>query len=98
MTVQAYILINESTAVVESAIMWDGDTTTWTPPEGYLALPRATTPAKIWEHNADYTDWVLTPVDGESQNGFTWDGTYTITNEPKPVLPPEPPTPPTEVV
>jgi hypothetical protein len=32
--------------------------------------------------------WVLVDDMGDGQIGFTWDGTYLITNEPQPTEPP----------
>lgn len=98
MTSQVYLMVNEETGVVDNTVMWDGNPETWEPPAGYLTLVQATTLAKVWGVNQDFTDWVLVVDEGEGQPGFTWDGTYAITNDPKPVDPPVPPEPPTEVV
>lgn len=84
MTTQNYLMVNELTNVVENVCYWDGNTSTWTPPADTLMLVQATTPALIWELNADNTDWVLTEVIGAGSIGFTWNGTACVTNEPKP--------------
>lgn len=82
---QNYLIIEAN--VVVNVVIWNGDTNTWTPPQGSLALVQATTPAKLWVLNEDKTDWVLGEVMGFGQIGFTWDGTDCITNEPKPPAP-----------
>lgn len=79
---QNYLIIEQN--VVTNVVVWNGDTSTWTPPQGSIALVQATTPAMIWEENADKTDYVLTEVLGAGSIEFTWDGTNCITNEPKP--------------
>lgn len=85
-------MINEEINIVENVCIWDGNTETWQPPSGYLVIPQATTPAKIWELNPEQTEYVLVEVIGAGQLGFTWDGTYAITNEPQPVPPVQPTT------
>ena len=81
MSAQNYCMVNEATNVCDNVVLWDGNPESWTPPAGYLMLPQVTTPAKdwMWVDNA----WVLA-VGGYGQIGFTWDGTYLITNEPQP--------------
>jgi len=85
MSAQNYCMVNEATNVCDNVVVWDGNPNTWAPPAGYLMLVQATTPAKnwVWIDNA----WVI-EVSGEGQIGFTWDGTYLITNEPQPTKPP----------
>ena len=92
MTVQTYFMVNEATNVCDNTVMWDGNPDTWTPPAGYLMLVRDTTPAKVWELNTDKTAYVLTVYMGEGQIGYTWDGTYLITNDPQPAAPVQPTT------
>lgn len=86
---QEYLII-ESNIVVNNVI-WDGNTNTWTPPSGSLAMVKATTPTMIWifDNTSIPKDWVLGEVIGAGSIGFTWDGTVLMTNEPKP----EPPKP-----
>jgi hypothetical protein len=84
MTVQNYLMVNESTNVVDNICLWDGNTTTWQPPAGYLMLVQATTVALVWVWDAAITDWVLAQEMGLAQIGFTWNGTECITNAPKP--------------
>jgi hypothetical protein len=86
MTTQNYLMINESTNVVDNTCVWDGDTNTWQPPENTLMLVQATTPAMIWILNTDKTDFVLSEVIGVGSIGFTWDGTVCTTNQPKPTV------------
>ena len=82
---QQYLIIESN--VVTNIVVWNGDTTQWTPPSGSIALVQATTPAMIWQLNTDKTDYVLTEVMGAGNIGFTWDGTVCTTNEPKPTVP-----------
>lgn len=89
MTTQNYLMINESANVVENICVWDGDTNTWQPPQGYLMLVEATTPAMVWVLDTQVKDYVLQEQIGVGQIGFTWNGTVLTTNEPKP----EPPKP-----
>lgn len=87
---QNYLMINESTNIVENVSVWDGNPNTWTPPAGYLMIVQATTPAIVWELNENKTDYVLTEELGLGQIGFTWDGTKCVTNESKPPAPVQP--------
>lgn len=87
MTQQNYLMVNESTNTVDNICVWDGNTDTWQPPAGYLMLVQATTPAKVWQLNADKTTYELTIVDGAGAIGFTWDGSFVITNQPQPEPP-----------
>lgn len=84
MTTQNYLMINESTNVVDNICLWDGNVETWQPPANYLMLVQATTPTMIWVLNSDKTDWILGEKLGESAIGFTWNGSVLTTNEPKP--------------
>lgn len=79
---QNYLIIENN--VVTNVVVWDGDTTQWTPPAGSIALVQSITPAMIWQLNAEQTDFVLTEVIGAGTINDTWDGTKCITDEPKP--------------
>jgi len=84
---QQYLIIEQN--VVTNIVVWDGDTTQWTPPQGSIALIQATTPAMVWaSNNLLPPEWVLTEVMGAGDIGFTWDGTVLTTNAPKPSKPP----------
>ena len=86
---QNYLIIQNN--IVVNVVFWNGDTSTWTPPQGAIALVQATTPAMIWLPVSDgtkITDWVLTEVIGAGDIDFTWDGSAVITNQPKPEIPP----------
>lgn len=85
MIIQGYLIIELN--VVTNTVDWDGNTQTWQPPQGSTTLVQATTPSKIWALNLEKTDYVLTETVGDAVIGFTWDGTYCITNQPKPTLP-----------
>jgi hypothetical protein len=93
MTTQNYLMINPEN-VVDNICIWDGDTNTWQPPEGYTMLVQATTPALVWELNADKTDYVLVEQIGVGAIGFTWNVTTQVltTNQPKPNPPTQQPT------
>ena len=85
MTTQNYLIVEAN--IVTNNVVWDGDVNTWTPPTDSIQLIQATTPAMVWELNADKTDYVLTEQVGAGDIGFTWDGTVCITNQPKPTIP-----------
>jgi hypothetical protein len=87
---QNYLIIESN--VVANIVVWNGDTTQWTPPSGSIVLIQSTTPAMIWELNSDATDFVLTQSIGAGEIAFTWDGTVLTTNEPKPPKPQPQPT------
>lgn len=84
---QNYLMINETTNVVDNVCLWDGDTNTWTPPSGYLMLIQAITPAMVWVFDDASKDFVLTEVVGQGQIGFAWNGTACVTSEVKPPKP-----------
>jgi hypothetical protein len=84
---QNYLIIESN--VVTNICVWDGDTTIWTPPTGSIALIQATTPSKIWQYDKVTNTFILTEQLGFGSIGFTWDGSFCITNEPQP-KPPEP--------
>jgi hypothetical protein len=95
MTIQNYLMINESTNVVDNICEWDGNPDTWQPPANTLMLVQATTPALVWQPvyvDGNITDYVLTEVMGAGAIGFTWNGTACVTNEPKPAIPVQPTT------
>ena len=81
---QNYFIVESN--VVTNIVVWNGNTTQWTPPQGSIALVQATTPAMVWVLNTDKTDYVLTEELGQGQIGFTWDGTVCTTNQPKPSI------------
>lgn len=83
MTTQNYLMIQEN--IVTNVCVWDGNEQTWQPPQNATMLIQATTPTKIWELVEQ--DYVLVGSIGNADIGFTWDGTYCITNEPKPEAP-----------
>ena len=72
--------------VVTNVCVWDGNINTWSPPADATMLIQATTPAIVWQLNADKTDWVLTEVIGSGAIGFSWDGSVVTTNQPKPTI------------
>lgn len=80
-------MVNQSTNVVDNVCVWDGNSSTWQPPSGYLMLVEATTPAIVWVLNADKTDYILQEQLGAGDIGFTWNGTVCTTNRPKPEIP-----------
>lgn len=85
---QQYLIIEQN--VVVNIVVWDGDTTIWTPPVGSIALVQATTPAMVWGLvNQKYE---LVQEIGAGSIGFTWDGSVLTTNQPKPADPVQPTT------
>lgn len=82
---QNYLMIQDN--VVTNVILWDGNTQTWQPPQDATMLVKETTPTKVWRLNAEQTEYVLVDSVGDADIGFTYDGTYCITNQPKPELP-----------
>jgi hypothetical protein len=86
---QNYLIVEKN--VVTNCVLWNGDTTQWTPPVGSIALIQATTSAMVWQLDTTLTppSYVLVEQIGQGQIGFTWDGTVLTTNEPQPT----PPTP-----
>lgn len=90
MTMQNYLMVNESTNVVENCCVWDGNPDTWQPPTNTLMLVQATTPALVWESvvvDKKIVDFVLVEQLGVGAIGFTWNGSILTTNEPKPPIP-----------
>ena len=82
MTIQNYLVIQ--TNAVTNIVVWDGNTSTWTPPTNATMLIQSTTIANVWCLNSSKTDWELTEVLGAGDIGFTWNGTLLTTNKPKP--------------
>jgi hypothetical protein len=82
MNTQNYLVIQSN--VVANICVWDGDTSTWTPPADALMLVKETTECMVWVLNEDKTDWVLGETTGKAEIGFTWNGSKCITNEEKP--------------
>jgi hypothetical protein len=84
MTTQNYLMIQEN--VVTNVCFWDSNTQTWQPPQDATMLVQETTPTKIWGFNTEQSEYVLVDSVGNAGIGFTWDGTYCTTNEPKPEI------------
>ena len=92
-TTQNYLIIEQN--VVVNIVVWDGDTSIWTPPQGSIALVQSTTPAMVWQPiivDGKITDYVLVEQLGAGLIGFIWDGTVVTTNEPQPTVPTQPTT------
>lgn len=85
MSEKDYLMVNLETNIVENAIIWNGDTNTWTPPENYLMLVQNEAPAKVWEYSFDDNQMHLVEKIGEGRIGFSWDGEFLITPEPNPL-------------
>lgn len=79
---QNYLMIQDN--VVTNICFWNGDTSQWQPPQDATMLVQATTPTKIWQLNAEKTEYVLTESIGNADIGFTWDGSFATTNQPQP--------------
>jgi hypothetical protein len=98
MTTQNYLMINETTNIVDNVCFWDGNPETWEPPANYLMLVQATTMAQVWVWDKAIPDWVLVQQMGQGQIGFTWNGSECMTNEPKPVPQEQPVTEGTQIL
>ena len=85
MTTQNYCLINTEN-ICDNVVLWDGNPDTWQPPSGYLTLVQETTPSKVWALNQSRTAYILIDTVGDGTIGFTWDGTFLVTNDPQPVV------------
>ena len=77
-----YLIIEQN--IVTNVVLWNGDTTQWTPPQGSLAIIQATTPALNWALSPDKTTYVLQEQIGSGGIGFTWDGSILTTDLPQP--------------
>lgn len=93
---QDYLIIEQN--IVINIVVWNGDTTQWTPPQGSIALVQATTPAMVWTLDKATNTFVLTEQLGQGGIGFTWDGSVLTTNEPQPKPPAQPVATGTQVI
>jgi len=89
MTTQNYLMVNQSTNVVDNICVWDGDINTWQPPTDTLMLIQADTEALVWQAvhvDEKITDYVLVEILGAGAIGFTWNTTTQVltTNQLKP--------------
>lgn len=91
---QNYLIIQNN--VVTNIIVWNGDTSIWTPPADSIQLVEKDTPLLLWSpvYGTDpitekqiIIDWILTQQTGFIEIGFTWNGAECITNAPKPLVP-----------
>ena len=85
MTTQNYLMIQEN--AVTNICVWDGDVNSWQPPSDATMLVQSTTPTKIWDLNQGETEYVLVDSIGDADIGFTWDGSFAITNQSQPPAP-----------
>jgi hypothetical protein len=81
---QNYLIIENN--VVTNIIVWDGGSD-WTPPVDSIQLVHADAPAKVWQLNADKSDYELIEQQGAGDISYTWDGSFLTTNRPKPTIP-----------
>lgn len=81
-----YLVINTNTdpQICENVVVWDGDTTKWTPPSDKLFLKKEEVYSLDWQWTTSSNTWVLTETLGYGDIGFTWDGEKLTTNRPKP--------------
>ena len=86
MTTQNYCIVDQGTNICTNVCLWDGNVQTWTPPANSLMLVQATTPSRIWVWDESIGDCVLQETTGSGCVNFTWDGTYLVTNQPKPSI------------
>lgn len=85
MTTQNYLVVQEN--IVTNICVWDGDVNLWQPPQNATFLIQEATPTKIWELSSEIQDYVLIDSIGDADIGFTWDGSFATTNQPKPEKP-----------
>lgn len=83
-----YLMINQETNTVENVIEWDGNTSTWSPPENYFILPAETTPSATWQWDDAIDDYELVDNIGFGGIGGVWDGARVV--QPKPTQEPIP--------
>lgn len=85
---QDYLIIENN--IVTNVCVWDGNPSTWTPPDNTLMLTKANTEAIVWFFDESLQDWVLRQQEGAGDIGFTWNGTACTTNQSKPEVPVQP--------
>ena len=85
MTTQNYLVVQEN--IVTNICVWDGDVNSWQPPQNATMFIQEVTPTKIWELSSEIQDYVLIDSIGDADIGFTWDGSFATTNQPKPEKP-----------
>lgn len=83
---KTYFLINKQTNICDNAVVWDGDSSAWNPPNTHTLVERDIVEAVIWVPTSDALDFVLTPVLGQGDIGMRWDGVKLITTSEKPVI------------
>jgi hypothetical protein len=99
LTSQNYLIVEQN--IVTNIVVWDGDTTQWTPPVGSIALVQADTTSLVWKGTKVEVEPATIPPTytyiyslneevGVGDIGFTWDGTYLITNQVQPTVAPQP--------
>jgi hypothetical protein len=77
---KTYYVVN-SDNVCENIVLWDGSSG-WQPPENCTMLLVESTSVKNWELTKD--GYALVTSTGTGSLGFTWDGAFLTTCEPKP--------------
>jgi hypothetical protein len=93
MTTQNYLIIENN--IVTNIVMWDGNLNTWTPPVNSIQIVKETVTTKLWDSFSQtidgktVIDWQLVEKPVVAEVGYTWDGQYLITNEPKPAVIPQ---------
>jgi len=76
-----YLVIENG--IVVNAVVWDGNTETWTPPENLILMAEDAAKVKGWSWNAGIKDWEAYVADNVQPGiGFAWDGEFLI--QPKP--------------
>lgn len=93
---QNYLIIEQN--IVTNIVVWNGDTSQWTPPQGSIGIVQATTPAKVWVLDKNTNTYILQEQLGAGQIGFIWDGSVLTTNEPQPISPVQPVATGTQVI
>lgn len=77
---KTYLMIEND--VVVNTCIWDGNNTTWTPPNNVTMLEQESTQTKIWD--LKNKEFILVDSIGDARIGFTYEKGVCVTNEPKP--------------
>ena len=85
MTTKNSILINTQNNICENIIVIT-EPSDWTVPDGFILLDHDTTQSKIWKFDKSANDFIMVVQTGAGDIGDSWDGTYLITNQPKPTI------------
>ena len=69
-----YALVNKQTKRVENFVEWDGNLSTWSPPETHEAVFTDDKPTIDWVWNEELGDYEQVETVGNVRNDELWDG------------------------